>query len=51
MKVRVEELEQELGEGRRLETEFSNFDLGLDSLLRAPLDVLNLQIDNILNQR
>ena len=31
----------------------SNFDLGLDSLLRAPLDVINLQIDSIdvLNHR
>ena len=36
-----------LQEGASFDPEFANFDLGLDSLLRAPLDVLNLQIENI----
>jgi len=46
LQVRIDELEK----GR---LEFSNFDLGLDSLLRAPLDDINLQIDSIdiLNNR
>ena len=43
------ELEGDLKTGFK----FSNFDLGLESLLRTPLDDLSLQIDNIdiLNNR
>ena len=34
-------------EDLRNEDKFSNFDLGLDSLLRAPLDDLSVQLDSI----
>ncbi len=37
----------ELADGRIDEDDFANFDLGLESLLRAPLDIINQQIDDI----
>ena len=39
---------RELAENRlHADDDFSNFDLGLESLLRAPLDIINQQIDDI----
>ncbi len=47
-KLSSDETTAELAENRLHEDDdFSNFDLGLESLLRAPLDIINQQIDDI----